>query len=86
MDHYICQIPSATETIDSALHLEALAQEEGFKIKHYHSDNSVLSSSEFKTHCNTMHIKYSFSGVDAKHLDGIAEQRACVNMLHLAHN
>jgi hypothetical protein len=84
---------TANETIDSALHLEALARDEGLTIKHYHSDNGVFLSSKFKRHCDTSHIKYSFSGVGAKHQNGIAEQNiktaaqlACANMLHLANH
>jgi hypothetical protein len=49
---------TAAETIDSTLRLEALARDEGLTIKHFHSDNGVFSSSEFKKHCNARHIKY----------------------------
>jgi hypothetical protein len=65
---------TAKETSNSALQIEALAQKGGLNIKHYHSDNGVFSSNEFKTHCNARHIKYSFSGVGAKHQNGIAER------------
>ena len=84
---------TANETIDSALRLEALARDEGLTIKHYHSDNGIFSSSEFKGHCDARHIKYSFSGVGAKHQNGVAErniktaaQWARANMLHLANH
>jgi hypothetical protein len=40
---------TANETIDSALHLEALARDEGLAVKHYHSDNGVFSSSNSKS-------------------------------------
>jgi hypothetical protein len=46
---------------------------------------------EFKEHCNKNKKTYSFSGVRAKHQNGVAEQNiktiaqwACANMLHLA--
>ena len=52
---------------------------------------AFFSSNEFKAHCDRQQIKYSFSGVGAKHMNGIAEtniktvaQWACANMLHLA--
>jgi hypothetical protein len=52
---------------------------------------AFFSSNEFKAHCDRQQILYSFSGVGAKHMNGIAErniktvaQWACANMLHLA--
>jgi transposase InsO family protein len=72
-------------------HASALAMEEGFKVKEYHSDNGIFSSAEFKEHCTRQHQKYSFSGVGVKHQSGIAErniktvaQWARTNMLHIA--
>ncbi len=69
-----------------------MARDEGFKIKKYHSDNCIFSSADFKDHCDSLQIKYSFSGVGAKHQHGVAErniktvaQWARANMLHLAH-
>jgi hypothetical protein len=71
--------------------LEALARDEGFKIKAYHSDNGIFSLSDFKAHCHRHDMKYTFSGIGAKHMNGVAErniktvaQWACSNMLHLA--
>jgi hypothetical protein len=65
---------TANETINSTIKLETMAREEGFKIKKYHSDNGIFSSAELKDHCNRHRIKYSFSGVRAKHQNGIAER------------
>jgi transposase InsO family protein len=71
--------------------MEAMAQEEGFKIHNYHSDNRIFAAPEFKDHCNCHQMKHSFSGVGAKHQNGIAErniktvtQWAHANMLYLA--
>jgi hypothetical protein len=68
-----------------------MALDKGFKIKRYHSDNGIFASAEFKQHCALQHQNYSFSGVGAKHQNGIAErniktvaQWARANMLHLA--
>ncbi len=77
----------------NTLRLEALAMEEGFKVKEYHSDNGIFSSAEFKEHCMRQHQKYSFSGVGMKHQNGISKrniktvvQWARTNMLHVATN
>ncbi len=82
---------TALETIKTSLWLEAMAQEEGFWIKGYHSDNDIFASPEFKNHCAQHHQKYSFSGVGAKHQNGVSErniktvaQWARANILHLA--
>ncbi len=73
--------------------LEAMACDEGFKVKEYHSDNGIFSLADFKAHCNRLQTKYTFSGVGAKHMNGIAEQNiktivqwVRANMLHLAHS
>jgi hypothetical protein len=65
--------------------------EEGFKVKEYHSNNGFFSSAEFKEHCTRQHQKYSFSGIGAKHQNGIAKRNiktvahwARANMLHVA--
>ncbi len=64
---------------------------EGFRIKSYHLDNGIFSTKDFKDHCIQQHQQFSFSGVGAKHQNGIAErniktaaQWARANMLHLA--
>ncbi len=82
---------TALETIRSTLCLEAMALDEGFKIKRYHSDNGIFASAEFKQHCALQHQTYSFSGVRANHQNGVAKcniktvaQWAQANMLHLA--
>jgi hypothetical protein len=82
---------TALETIKSSLRLKAMAQEEGFWIKGYHSDNGIFASPEFKNHCAQHNQKYSFGGVGTKHQNRVAErniktvaQWARNNMLHLA--
>jgi transposase InsO family protein len=84
---------TADETIRSAMKLEALAHDEGFKRKEYHSDNGIFFLADFRVHCDRLHTKYTFSRVGAKHMNGIAErniktvvQWAQANMLHLAHS
>ena len=82
---------SATETITSKHQLEALAADEGFHIKQYHSDNGIFASKDFKSDCDRLKQKYSFSGVGAHHQNGVAErniktvvQWARANLLHCA--
>ena len=84
---------NALETIRTTLCLEALAMamEEGFKIKEYHSNNGIFYSNKFKEHCARQNQNYTFGGVGTKHQNGIAErniktvvQWAHANMLHLA--
>ncbi len=82
---------TAHEMLQSINWLEAMAREEGFKIKSYHSNNRIFATANVKAHCERSWQTFSFSGVGAKHQNGIAEcniktvaQWACVNMLHLA--
>jgi hypothetical protein len=84
---------TTNETIKSAMKLEAMARDEGFKIKEYHSDNGIFLSTKFKAHCDCHQTKYSYSGVGTKHMNGVAErnfktvaQWARANMLHLANS
>jgi hypothetical protein len=82
---------NANKTIQCAQRLESMARDEGFRIKAYHSDNGVFAAADFQEYCKQQQQKFSFSGVGAKHQNGIAErniktvaQWACANMLHLA--
>jgi hypothetical protein len=83
---------TAHKTLQTIKQLEAMAREEGFKIKSYHSDNGIFATANFKAHCERSQQTFSFSGVGAKHQNGIAERNikivahwARANMLiHLA--
>ena len=73
--------------------LEALAKNEGFTIKAYHSDNGVFAAAEFKQDCERLDQSIDFSGVGAQHQNGVAERNiktaaswARANMLHLAYH
>lgn len=72
--------------------LERSANEEGIRIKAYHSDNGIFASDTFKTECTTHGQKLTFSGVGAHHQNGVAERNiktishwARANMLHAAY-
>eukprot|EP00956_Cyclotella_meneghiniana_P008409 scaffold11297_cov41-Cyclotella_meneghiniana.AAC.1 len=80
---------SAQETIRSKMLLEREARDVGVSIKKYHSDNGVFSSKEFRSHCDELNQKLSFSGVGAKFQNGVAERgiqtvsnMAKANMFH----
>jgi hypothetical protein len=82
---------TAHKTLQSINRLEAMAREEGFKIKRYHSDNGIFATADFKAHCEHSQQTFSFSGIGTKLQNSIAEgniktiaQWACANMLHLA--
>jgi hypothetical protein len=67
-----CQYSTnANETISSKRHLESLACQEGIMIKEYHADNGIFASNVFKGNCDSLHQRYSFSGVGAHHQNGV---------------
>ena len=49
---------SAQETIKSKHRLEALAKNEGFTIKSYHSDNGTFASDAYKSDCEAQNQQY----------------------------
>jgi hypothetical protein len=68
-----------------------MAREDGIEIKQYYLDNGIFALQEFKERCDRNKKRYSFSGVEAKHQNRVAEQNiqtvtlwARANMLHLA--
>jgi hypothetical protein len=70
-----CQYSTnAVETISSKRCLESLAQQEGISIQTYHADNDVFASNAFKEDCALLDQRYLFSGIEAHHQNGIAEQ------------
>lgn len=80
---------SAPDTIRGKMQLEHEAAAVNVKIKRYHSDNGVFSSSEFRSHCKMLDQKLTFSAVGAKFQNGVAEraiQTVCnmarANMIH----
>ena len=56
---------TANETIQSKQRLEALARQECFDIKTYHSDNGIFASKAWKADCDQQLQTYSYSGVGA---------------------
>jgi hypothetical protein len=64
---------SAEETIRGKLVFEQESADSGIKIKSYHSDNGVFASKEYREHCESLGQSLNFSGVGAKHQNGVAE-------------
>jgi hypothetical protein len=64
----------ADEAVQAKHCFERLAAEHNVQIKHYHSDNGVYASQAFKSSCDALHQKYSFSGVGTKHQNGVVER------------
>ena len=80
---------AASDTVRSKLCLEREAADVNVRIKSIHTDNGVFNSNEFRQHCESLGQKISFSGVGAKHQNGIAENAirtvsnmARANMIH----
>ena len=80
---------AASDTVRSKLCLEREAADVNVRIKSIHTDNGVFNSNEFRQHCEGLGQKISFSGVGAKHQNGIAENAirtvcnmARANMIH----
>jgi hypothetical protein len=89
--NFLQYLNTAHKMLQSINWLEAMAWEEGFKIKTYHSNNGIFATADFKAHCERSQQTFSFSGVGSKHLNEIAEHNiktaahwAHANMLYLA--
>lgn len=46
----------------------------GKSVSHYHSDNGIFASKEWRKHCKVKLQTQSFSGVNAQHMNGKAER------------
>ena len=62
------------ETITAKQAFERFAAENGVHIKEYRADNQPFQSNEFQSSLDGTRQKISFSGVGAKHQNGIAER------------
>jgi hypothetical protein len=78
---------TADERIRSAMKLEALARDEGFKIKEYHSDNGIFFwlISGYTATVSTQNIPSAGLALNERNIKTVA-QWAWANMLHLAHS
>jgi len=72
---------------------ECLAAENGVSVRKYHGDNGVFASTLFKSYCELLNQTFDYSGVGAKHQNGVAERmigtitcRARTMLLHAMHH
>ena len=82
---------SAEETVQAKQAYEHELEQHDRKVKHYHADNSVFDSMEFRESVDILNQKITFSGVGAHHQNGKAERaiqtvvkKARTMMLHLS--
>lgn len=64
----------AEEAVTSKHRFEKMASENGVLIKKYRGDNGVYATYLFKSSCEVLNQAQDFSGVGAKHQNGVAER------------
>jgi len=64
----------AEEAVSAKRRFEQMAAEHNVQIKRYHADNGIYASKIFKSSCEALNQTYDFSGVGAKHQNGVAER------------
>ena len=69
------QSASAEATLEAKVAFERHAQEQGVVIRHYHADNGVFASKDWRASCFLKGQGLSFAGVNAHHQNGKAERR-----------
>jgi len=65
---------SSMETLAAKRAFETFAAEHGVKILHYHCDNGRFQDYAFKQACHNVRQQLTFSGVNARFQNGIAER------------
>jgi len=64
----------AAEATHAKHRFEKLASEHNISIRKYHGDNGVFATQQFKSSCEILNQRLDFSGVGAKHQNGVAER------------
>ena len=65
---------SAEETVQAKQAYERELEQHDRKVKHYHADNGVFDSMEFRESVDILNQKITFSGVGAHHQNGKVER------------
>jgi hypothetical protein len=65
----------AADTVEAKEAFERFASEHGVRVQHYHADNRVFSSNEWRSKCVQSGQGLTFAGVNAHHQNGRAERR-----------
>lgn len=89
--HLITEM-NAAATVEAKMAFERIAHSYYVVIKHYHCDNGLFDTKEFKLAIERANQTITFCGVNAHHQNGKAEQRvgdvttnARTSLLHAAH-
>ena len=67
------------DTLQAKMELERFVQSVGVEIKCYHGDNGIFKSKAWIDDCKLKDQKYEYSGVGAKHQNGVAERAMGTN-------
>ena len=82
MDHFsrlgyvhLQKTQSAKETLEGKALFERKCAAFGIRVLHYHADNGIFASVEWKEACAISHQGCSYAGVNAHFQTGVAERR-----------
>jgi hypothetical protein len=64
----------ADEAVLAKHRFEKSAAKHGVQIRKYHGDNGVFATTQFKSSCHILNQTFDFSGVGAKHQNGVEER------------
>jgi hypothetical protein len=83
----------AEEAVQAKRRFEKLATDHGISIQKYHGDNGIFATTLFKSFCELLNQTIDYSGVSAKHQNGVVERmigtithHACTMLLHAMHH
>ena len=99
VDHYsdltyihLMTTVDAASTVEAKLAFERMAQSHSVKIKHYHCDNGLFDTKDFKASIIKASQTISFCGINAQRQNGKAENRikdlttnARTSLIHVTH-
>jgi hypothetical protein len=72
---YVQKTQSAEETLEAKEAFERYASSRGVNVKAYHADNGVFRANAWYEACRKNSQSTTFAGVNAHHMNGIAERR-----------
>jgi hypothetical protein len=72
---YLQKTASADETLKGKEAFELYARERGITIRAYHADNGIFKAHKWVLACRSKGQSLTFAGVNAHHMNGIAERR-----------
>jgi hypothetical protein len=72
---YLQKTATADETLKGKEAFELYAKERGVTVQAYHADNGIFKAHKWVIACRTKGQSLTFAGVNAHHMNGIAERR-----------